>query len=426
MEHFTPLAEQFRQIETGYLRWRERLRPVLETWHQFRVLTHRYVELVLGDRRGLRLLALQAPIVAVFLLVGFIHKEYTRPMPLLRPLTEGERRTLLVMRGLGTLLEEDRPLTPEQRKALAQIKVEAAGMPAKLDGNRVVDILRWLQHKKLTAEQKTTLEEVDFTVHVDGDPVKLNAAEALEAWQQFQQSRIPERLLKISEPVVPSGEGINPRYTYILLFILVMIVMWFGCNNAAKEIVKEEAIYGRERAVNLRILPYLASKFVVLSAITAVHALLLMLILFGTLELLAHFVPGHSAPPAEHMLGYAAQLGVLVVLAMTGVALGLLLSACVATPDRANTLLPYVLIPQMILGGGIMSVNSGPLYYLAVTLSPVYWAYRAVHLGASALPAGFPGHTNYTDGVGLPCLALLVQMVVLLGLTAWFLKRKDA
>jgi ABC-type multidrug transport system ATPase subunit len=426
MQRFEPLAEQFRQFETGYLRWRERLRPVHETWHQFRVLTHRYVDLVLGDPRGLRLLALQAPIVAVFLLLGFVQKEYTRTMPLLRDMTESERRSLMVMRGLDQLLSEKQPLTPDQRKALSQIKVQVLGMKGGLDGNRVVTILRELQRQNLTEEKKAFLEEVHFTVYVDGSPLQVNAAEALEAWQQFHRSHIPEQLLKISEPVVPDGEGINPRYTYILLFILVMIVLWFGCNNAAKEIVKEEAIYGRERAVNLRILPYLASKFVVLSVVTAVHALLLMLILFGTLELLARFLPGHSAPPREHMLAYSAQLGVMVLLAMTGVALGLLLSACVSTPDRANTLLPYVLIPQMILGGGIISVNTGLLYYLAITLSPVYWAYRAVHLGADKLPRGFPGHVDYLDGVALPCLALVAQTVVMLVLTAWFLRRKDA
>jgi hypothetical protein len=126
------------------------------------------------------------------------------------------------------------------------------------------------------------------------------------------------------------------------------------------------------------------------------------------------------------MLGYPTQLGVLVLLGLAGVALGLLLSACVSTPDRATTLLPYVLIPQMILGGGILSVEKGALHYLAVTLSPVYWAYRAIHLGAGNLPKAFPGHTDYADGVALPCLALLAQMVVLLLVTAWFLRRKDA
>jgi ABC-type multidrug transport system ATPase subunit len=426
VESFPPLAEQFRQLGARYLRWRELLSPVKETWHQFRVLTARYAELMLGDRRGLRLLALQAPLVAVFLLVGFTFREYTRPMPLLRPLTDAERRTLLVMRAAGSLLEEGHPLTPQQKRALARIKVQAAGFPAKLDGNGVVRLLRLLQKQNLTAEQKKALRDVSLTLEVDGDPVVVNAAEVVEVWRKFHQSKIPDQLLRISEPMVPSGEGINPRFTWILLFLLVVIVTWFGCNNAAKEIVKEEAIYGRERAVNLRILPYLASKFVLLSAVTAAQALLLMLILYGALHVLARYVPGSSVPPPEHMLAYPQQLGVLVLLGMTGVALGLLLSACVSTPDRANTLLPYVLIPQMILGGGIMTVNTGVLHWLAVTLSPVYWAYRAVHLGAHEVPRGFPGRTDYEDGLGLPCLALSVQMVLLLVLTAWFLKRKDS
>jgi hypothetical protein len=61
------------------------------------------------------------------------------------------------------------------------------------------------------------------------------------------------------------------------------------------------------------------------------------------------------------MLGYPAQFGLLVLLATTGVAPGLLLSACVSTPDRANALLPYLLIPQMILGGGILRQAVLPL-----------------------------------------------------------------
>ena len=86
----------------------------------------------------------------------------------------------------------------------------------------------------------------------------------------MQQSQLASKLLETDAtmPVVPEKEMVDPRYTYMLLFMVVIIVLWFGCNNAAKEIVKEEAIYTRERAVNLRILPYLASKFVVLSSIT--------------------------------------------------------------------------------------------------------------------------------------------------------------
>ena len=155
--------------------------------------------------------------------------------------------------------------------------------------------------------------------------------------------------------------------------------------------------------MNLGIFPYLASKFLVLTVVTVIHSALLMGIIFGALELLNATVPGCTAPLPEHRLDYLSMFGVLVLLSMTGVALGLLLSACVSTADRANALLPYVLIPQLILGGGFLKVTEGALYYLAMVLSPVYWAYRAVHLGGNHLSDNLPGHVNYSDHLGLPC-----------------------
>jgi hypothetical protein len=324
------------------------------------------------------------------------------------------------MRGLADAIDGQKPLDAEQKKALAKLQVQVSGVPVRLDGNAVLRILQRITSGQMSESQRAALEEVRFQVDDGGSPAEVTALEMVEAWRGFQQLRLSEQFLKQSSTL-----GYNPRYAYILLFILVMIVLWFGCNNAAKEIVKEEAIYARERAVNLHILPYLASKFVVLTAITVFHSVVLMAVVYGVLEVLARTLPGHSVPPPELMLAYPAQLGVVVLLSMTGVALGLLLSACVETPDRANALLPYVLIPQMILGGGILSVNRGLIQLLAWALSPVYWAYRAVHLGANQLPRDFPLYRPYEDGVGLPCLALALQTVALLVATAWFLKRKD-
>src|SRR5262249_22199550 len=112
-------------------------------------------------------------------------------------------------------------------------------------------------------------------------------------------------------------------------------------------------------------------------------------------------------------------------LAMTGASMGLLLSAMVSSPDQANTLLPYVLIPQIILGGGVLQVKDGPLYYLATFLSPAYWAYRRVHRGTTSTPADVPAAINYNDNVWVACAALAIQTAIMLGLAAWFLRRKD-
>src|SRR5207245_238936 len=123
--------------------------------------------------------------------------------------------------------------------------------------------------------------------------------------------------------------------------------------------------------VNLGILPYLSSKFLVLSLVTVGQALCLMVMVHGTLAVLHSKPFGYEAPPASYQLAFGEQFGVLALLAMTGVALGLLLSACVSSPERASALLPYVLIPQIILGGGILPIKGGLLGVLAMGISPV-------------------------------------------------------
>ena len=373
------LAQRFHDLTTAAGRAMELIKPVSEGWHQFKVLTRRYAELVWADPRSLRLMFLQAPIVALFLLVGFVHKPFQQEMPSTRKLTDKEREYVQKAREGLDAVRQGKVVTHEQQEALRTLGLLRAG---------------------------GTLDE-----WVTG---KGNA----------DQERLLDYLLTSSDPVIPDRLIVNPGYTYLMLIVVALVALWFGCNNAAKEIVKEEAVYGRERAVNLRIVPYLGSKFVVLSAVAAVQTLLLMLFLFGILEGLYRFA-GHDAPPLQYQLDYASMYGVLLLLAMTGIALGLLLSACVSSPDRASTLLPYVLIPQMILGGGLIVVRHGLIYGLAVTLSPVYWAYRAIRRGATALPEGNYYRMSYDDSVWICCAALVVQMAVLLLLTAWALRRKD-
>src|SRR5262249_53636712 len=213
-------------------------------------------------------------------------------------------------------------------------------------------------------------------------------------------------------------------FNYMVLFLLSIIALWFGCNNAAKEIVKEEAVYARERAINLSIGPYLASKFLVQAILSSAQAGMLLLCVMGGLELFA-VVFGHEAPYAGYRLPYAELFGVLALVATTGVALGLVLSAGVSSPDRANTLLPSVLIPQIVLGGGIMPIKAGVLYWIAALLSPVYWGFRAVRTGETELPKDLPWHMDYDDSLWIPCAALAVQTAALLAAAAWCLWRKD-
>jgi ABC-type multidrug transport system permease subunit len=147
-----------------------------------------------------------------------------------------------------------------------------------------------------------------------------------------------------------------------LLFLLAVSSFWFGCNNAAKEIVKERNIYTRERDYNLLIGSYYSSKLLVLTACTWVQTTMLF-----TIVRLWCATPG----------GFISELVVLLAVALAGVTLGLAISALAATEEVAITLVPIVVIPQIILAGVIAPLE-GLSKALAMSGISTYWAKRAL------------------------------------------------
>ena len=144
-----------------------------------------------------------------------------------------------------------------------------------------------------------------------------------------------------------------------LLFLLGVTSFWFGCNNSAKEIVKEWTIFTRERDVNLIVGSYYASKGILLGGTTLLQILLLFTIAkFGT------GLPGTG-------LG---QLVMLSTLSTAGVAVGLLVSALAKNTDVAATIVPMVLIPQIVLAGAIVPVERFSKF-IAANFVTTYWGY---------------------------------------------------
>jgi ABC-type multidrug transport system ATPase subunit/ABC-type multidrug transport system permease subunit len=150
--------------------------------------------------------------------------------------------------------------------------------------------------------------------------------------------------------------------TQNLLFLLNVSSFWFGCNNAAKEIVKERVIYARERAFNLRIDSYYVSKFLVLAVIALIQV-----------GLLLGIVRPWCGPPG----GIAWQGLVLAALAIAGTVLGLLLSALARTEEVAVALVPIAIIPQIILAGVIAPLD-GLGKGLAESAITARWGERAL------------------------------------------------
>ena len=144
-----------------------------------------------------------------------------------------------------------------------------------------------------------------------------------------------------------------------VLFMIAISSIWLGTQNAAREIVSEKAIYKRERMFNLDIFPYLLSKITVLTFFTIIQSFLFICILsigYGN-----NIVSVNNAIDAFFWMSF---------ISVAATFLGLLLSASVNTTEKAMTIVPLILIPQIMLAGLITKVTSPFVEFLSyLTLS---------------------------------------------------------
>ena len=148
------------------------------------------------------------------------------------------------------------------------------------------------------------------------------------------------------------------------MFFVVVSAVWFGTSNSAREIVTERAIYLRERMVNLSIINYVFSKYIILSLICVFQCTMLLGIVFFTLGF-------HGGP-----LAFLLELAVMIAVAMNACALGLLLSTVVASAEAAMALTPIALIPQVVLGGLMVPMTTNPMLKPLMYIMPARWGFE--------------------------------------------------
>lgn len=229
-----------------------------------------------------------------------------------------------------------------------------------------------------------------------------------------------------------------------LLFMMALAANLLGVFAAAYEIIKEQAIYRRERMVNLKILPYFSSKFAVLALFMLLQCLLLLLVLALKVD-----YPG----PGAILWALPEYYFTLVFTTLASVALGLFVSALAPTQDMVIYLVLIVLFIQIVFSGAIFELPAlaQPLSWLTITR----WSLEA--LGASTdmealnnlgqvrvtrevdLGRGIqkvvedaPTTINFFVNYSYNALALLSRWIFLWahtvlwsGLALWLIKRKD-
>ncbi len=258
------------------------------------------------------------------------------------------------------------------------------------------------------------------------DALKGPGGDALRAQRQTNDND------KILNDSIVFGSGGDAQKT---LFIMAFAAVMFGCINGAREIVKEVAIYKRERTVNLGIVPYLFSKIAVLGVLSLLQSFVLV------------FLVNLRAPLKNvHSILFNPFLEIYISMALTalaGLMTGLLISAIVPNNDRAMSIVPLPLIPQVIFAGVIFSLDSPKFLQIPGAFFTARWSMAAMgstvglhgdKLGADAF--SYIGvlftHLNPNDGRAaaiehlLLSWGVLVLMIVLQGLAiGWFLKRRD-
>lgn len=170
--------------------------------------------------------------------------------------------------------------------------------------------------------------------------------------------------------------GANERYTpawdaQTLLFIMALAAVLLGIFAASYEVVREKAIFKRERMVNLDLVPYVLSKIFVLCIFALAQAALF-------LAIVALRVP---LPDAGAFLPAWLEMYLTLVIATSAsIALGLLISAVSRNENMVIYIILLVLFIQIMFAGVIFPLQDNAKAFSGITLT--YWAIDA--LGSTA------------------------------------------
>jgi len=179
-----------------------------------------------------------------------------------------------------------------------------------------------------------------------------------------------------------------------LYFVMVLSCFWIGCMNASREIVKERALFLRERMFNLEVGPYIYSKIRVLSLLSVVQVIMYVAIVTRFLD-------------TRVAVGWA--FITLLATSVCGTCLGLLLSSAVKRSDYAVGLVPLVIIPQIVFSEFTISEDQfSGASEIIFTLMPSRWGFESLQEFAQTEP-------SFVEALGYN-IPLLIFGAVFLGL----------
>jgi len=184
----------------------------------------------------------------------------------------------------------------------------------------------------------------------------------------FQQRKVSLPEFDIEQHEIQPISDLTSFRRGSVYFLLVAASIWFGIIASCKEIVTEQPILRREARSYLFIAPYLAAKAWVLAIILGIQTMLLAIIV----------VPLLLKLPCNYIINIGL---ILWVAAFAAAALGLFISCIVTRYRIALTLVPLLMIPQLLLGGLLrppVEVATGSVTNLLSALTIQRWAFESI------------------------------------------------
>ncbi|MGB7711851.1 MAG: FHA domain-containing protein [Microcoleus sp.] len=233
------------------------------------------------------------------------------------------------------------------------------------------------------------------------------------------------------DPLIGAPEATLAPLALRVLFVFTCAAIWVGLATSLQEIVKESAIYLRERLVNLGLFAYVGSKVLILSGLAVLQTILMVGVILIAFK-----------HPEPSLISWTVGVSITTFLTLLScVSLGLVVSAIVKNGSQANSALPLLLLPQIIFSGVLFKMEGAASKFSWLMLSR--WSVGAygslVNVNAMVpapikLPDGStlsqpfepnPVYDPTWENLSLNWGILCVHILVYLMLTLWLQKRKD-
>jgi len=176
------------------------------------------------------------------------------------------------------------------------------------------------------------------------------------------------RVVPAEDGLAPAADGLNSGARQLLLVMAVGATL-MGMASAVRELVKERAIYRRERAIGLSSIAYLGSKLAVLGVVAVSQGIVLTLLA----------VLGRAMPKSASVLGSPTLELVVAIATLSAVsaAVGLVVSALVRDENQGMPLLVLLTMAQLVLCGGLVPVAGRAVMAQLSWLMPTRWGFAA-------------------------------------------------